>query len=121
MSTPIIDDWRRRDFLTRSALAGAASLLGVAPAPLAAEPPLDTTSVRFEWAGGACTAPKYVAEELLRAEGFTDVQYVNKDARNLTSRRLKTLSSGEADFDLVFVPDLVLEIEKASPIVILAG
>ena len=25
---------------------------------------------------GICIAPQYVAEELLRAEGFTDVRYV---------------------------------------------
>jgi hypothetical protein len=49
------------------------------------------------------------------------VQYVNKEAQNLTSRRLQALSAGEADFDLQFVPDLLIEIEKAKPIVILAG
>jgi len=71
--------------------------------------------------GGACQAPKYVAEELLRAEGFGDVQYVNKNAPNVSSRRLKALSSGETDFDLMFLPDVVIELEKTTPIVILAG
>jgi NitT/TauT family transport system substrate-binding protein len=121
MSTSMSDDWRRRDFLTQSVLAGAAGLFGLRSEPADAEPPPETTRLRLEGAGGTCQAPKYVAEELLRAEGFTDVQYVKKDAKNVTSRRLKALSSGETDFDLMFVPDLVLEVEKANPIVILAG
>jgi NitT/TauT family transport system substrate-binding protein len=57
----------------------------------------------------------------LRAEGFTDVQYVNREAKNLTSRRLAALSAGESDFDLHFVPDLIIQVDKAGPIVILAG
>jgi NitT/TauT family transport system substrate-binding protein len=113
--------WSRREFLTNLSLAGGAALLGLQSDVAAAEPPLETTRIRLEWAGGTCQAPKYVVEELLRAEGFTDVQYVNKDAKHLNSRRLKALSSGETDFDLQFVPDLVLEVEKANPIVILAG
>jgi NitT/TauT family transport system substrate-binding protein len=114
-------DMTRREFASGLTLAGTAGLLGLWPETASAESPPETTRIRLEWAGGTCQAPKYVAEELLRAEGFTDVQYVNREARNLTSRRLKALSSDEADFDLMFVPDLILEIDKANPIVILAG
>jgi NitT/TauT family transport system substrate-binding protein len=121
MSRWTADDWRRREFLTRSALAGAAGLLGVAAEPVAAEPPLETTRIRLDWAGGTCQAPKYVAEELLRGEGFADLQYVNREAPNLSSRRLKALSSGETDFDLLFLPDLVIELDKGTQSVILAG
>ena len=115
------EGYGRREFVCGLTLAGTAGLISGVARPTAAEPPPETTRIRLEWAGGTCNAPKYVAEELLRAEGFTDVQYVNRDAKNLTSRRLKALSSGEADFDLQFVPDLVIEIDKANPIVILAG
>src|SRR5262245_52438101 len=121
MNTRRDGHWSRREFLTNLSLAGGAALLGLQSDVAAAEPPLETTRIRLEWAGGTCQAPKYVVEELLRAEGFTDVQYVNKDAKNMVSRRLKALSSGETDFDLIFVADLVLEVEKANPIVILAG
>src|SRR5262249_34056716 len=113
--------WSRRAFVRDLSIAGAVGFLGASPPRLGAEPPPETPRIRLDWAGGACTAAKYVVEELLRAEGFTDVQYLNKDAKNLSSRRLKALSSGEVDFDLMFVPDLVLEVEKADPIVILAG
>jgi NitT/TauT family transport system substrate-binding protein len=40
-----------------------------------------------------CIAPKYVAEELLQAEGFTEVQYVEAVAG---ARVAKALASGAA-------------------------
>ena len=61
----------RRDFLTTLSVAGAASVLG-ARAPLADEGPLETTTVRLVRTSGICVAPIYIAEELLRAEGFAD-------------------------------------------------
>jgi NitT/TauT family transport system substrate-binding protein len=65
----------RRQFLTALSLAGAARLVG-APAALAAEGPLETTKVRFVKIPGICNAPQYVAEELLQAEGFTDISSI---------------------------------------------
>ena len=65
----------RRRFLTTLSLAGAVSLLGPAPA-LAAEGALETTTIRLAKIANVCIAPQYLAEELLRAEGFTDVRYV---------------------------------------------
>src|SRR3989442_9663977 len=96
--------WSRRAFVRDLSIAGTAGVLGAHPRRLGAEPPLETTRIRLGWAGGACNAPKYVAEEVLRAEGFTEVQDVNKNAKNLSSRRLKALSLGGADFDLQFLP-----------------
>ena len=64
----------RRRFFTGVSLAGAAGLLGAWPTR-AAQPGLETTSVRIASVDGICIAPQYVAEELLRAEGFTDVRY----------------------------------------------
>src|SRR5262249_13092400 len=84
------------------------------------EPPPETTRIRLEWTGGACQAPKWVAEELLRAEGFT-VQAFHKEGRPVTSLRLKALASSDTDFDLLFAPDLILGLEAGQPIVILAG
>jgi NitT/TauT family transport system substrate-binding protein len=113
--------WSRREVVSTLTLAGTMGLVeGVARATAAAGR-LETTRIRLEWAGGTCQAPKYVAEELLRGEGFTDLQYVNREAPNLSSRRLKALSSGETDFDLQFVPDLVIALDKGTQIVILAG
>ena len=112
--------WSRREFVSGLTLAGTAGLIGLRPEPAAAEPPPETTRVRLEWTGGACQAPRWVAEELLRAEGFT-VQSFHKEGRPTTSLRLKTLGSGDSDFDLLFAPDLILGVEAGHPIVILAG
>jgi NitT/TauT family transport system substrate-binding protein len=70
---------RRRRFLTNLSLAGAASLLRTPPV-LAAEEALETTTVRLPKVLGVCVSPQYVAEELLRAEGFTDIVYVETPA-----------------------------------------
>ena len=64
----------RRQFLTGLSLAGAAGLLRL-PAK-AGEERLETTSVRFMRTPSICHAPEFVVEDLLRAEGFTDIRYV---------------------------------------------
>ena len=79
-------DLNRGDFRCRSDRIAAISwparrwprpsgVLG-ARGSLADEGPPETTTVRLTTAAGICIAPQYIAEELLRAEGFTDVRYV---------------------------------------------
>src|SRR5438132_13048888 len=70
---PIIQN--RRQVLTTLSLAGATALVR-APPSLAAEGALETTTVRLAKNEGICIAPQYIADELLRAEGFTDIRYV---------------------------------------------
>jgi NitT/TauT family transport system substrate-binding protein len=65
----------RREFLAGLSATGAASMLGARASP-AAEGPLETTTVRLTTAAGICIAPQYLAGELLRADGFTDVHFV---------------------------------------------
>ena len=65
----------RRRFLATLSSAGAAGLIG-APSSSAQDGRLETTTVRLAKIPGICVAPQYVAEELLKSEGFTDVQYV---------------------------------------------
>jgi hypothetical protein len=45
-------------------------------AALHAEPPPETTTVRLPKFTPYCLAPQYVAEDMLRAEGFSDVQFI---------------------------------------------
>src|ERR1700740_604622 len=66
----------RRRFLTMTALAGAAGIFPVRRAR-AAEPPPETTTVRLAKEGVICFAPQYVCEQLLRAEGFVEIRYVD--------------------------------------------
>ena len=70
----------RRRFMTTLSLAGAAGLLG-APPTAAAEGPPERTSVRFMRTPSLCHAPQFVAEELLRAEGFTEIQYIEGEVQ----------------------------------------
>jgi NitT/TauT family transport system substrate-binding protein len=115
------ESWSRRQFVSVLTLAGTTGLLGMRPEPAAAEPPPETTRIRVVSAGGACQAPKWAAGDLLRAEGFADVQYTHKRAGFSVAARLKALDAGEADFDLMFVPNLILGIEAGQPLVIVAG
>ena len=73
---PIVQ--RRRRFLSNLAFAGATGLGGAGAAgflgtgrTLGAEPPPETTEIRLKKLPIYCEAPQYVAEELLRAQGFT--------------------------------------------------
>jgi NitT/TauT family transport system substrate-binding protein len=112
---PIIQN--RRQFLTTLSLAGAASLVRAPPSP-AAEGVLETTTVRLAKNEGICIAPQYIADELLRAEGFTDIRYVHVPE---SSTRVKAIAGGEADFSANFVAPLVAAVASGEPIVVLAG
>jgi len=61
----------RRRFLSAVAALGVAAR-GAREA--ASEPPPETTTLRIFYPG-LCMSPVFAAETLLRAEGFTDVQY----------------------------------------------
>ena len=65
----------RRHFIGGLAAVGVVGVVGAPPA-LAAEGRPETTAVRLVRDPGICLAPQYAAEELLRAEGFTDISYV---------------------------------------------
>jgi NitT/TauT family transport system substrate-binding protein len=107
----------RRRFLAGLVAAGAASL--ARPRPLAAdEGPPETTTIRLAKIPGICLAPQYVAGELLRAEGFSDVRYVNVMAGVENARRM---AAGEIDFSMNFVAPLLIPISEGEPVTMLAG
>ena len=68
--------YTRRRFLTTASMAGAAGLV-YPRKPLAAEEPLETTTIRLGKIPASCDAPLYGAAELLRTEGFTDVRFIS--------------------------------------------
>src|SRR5438034_11354050 len=107
----------RRRFLTTLSLAGTVGLIR-APRVLAAEEALETTSVRLMRIPTICLAPQYVAEELLRAEGFSDVRYV--DAAS-SAEFNESIASGKADFTLHCASPLVSGIDSGGAITVLAG
>jgi len=108
----------RRHFLGRASAVGVGLALGL-PRTTPAEPPLETTRIRLVQLPTVCQAPQYVAEELLRAEGFTDVQYIKK--AGATKAIEPALASGEADINMHFAAPSILRIDAGDPITILAG
>jgi NitT/TauT family transport system substrate-binding protein len=110
----------RRRFLTTLSAAGAAALLR-APPSLAAEGAIETTTVRIAKIPAICLAPQYVGEELLRAEGFTDIRYVEVPALAPVNGPAEAIGRGEADFTTVEAAYLVQAIAGGAPVVVVAG
>ena len=105
----------RRRFLTALSAAGAAGLVRAPPA--LAEGALETTMVRIAKTAAICVAPQYVSEELLRAEGFTDIRYIEVPV----STEGPAIGRGEADFSMSFVAEFIQDIDAGAPIVLVAG
>src|SRR5262245_23706571 len=110
--------YTRRRLLTAASLAGVANLVRF-PRLLAAEEALDTTSVRLSKSTPICGAPVYVAEELLRAEGFTDIRYVDAGPSALTAN--DAVRRGEIDFISGFAIQQLKALDAGVPLTVLAG
>jgi NitT/TauT family transport system substrate-binding protein len=106
----------RRQFLTTASSAGAAVLLRPAPL-LAADVPLETTTVRIIKSTAICIAPQYIAEEQLRAEGFTDIRFVEIAPDDYW----EALREGKVDFGLSYASSHLTAIDAGAPITLLAG
>jgi NitT/TauT family transport system substrate-binding protein len=104
----------RRDFLASLAAAGAASVLGDRPS-LADEGPPEVTTIRLRRDPSVCVAPWYIAEDLLRAEGFSEIRYV--PAKFTTT----SVGQGELDFGLADAGSIVARLDEGVPITALAG
>ncbi len=107
----------RRRFLATFSSAGAAGLLGC-PNSNAQEAPPETTTIRLVKSPSLCSAPQYVATELLHAEGFTDVRYVISDSGLNQS---KAIARGEVDLSLHFSSPLLIAIDAGERITIVGG
>src|SRR5438067_6399631 len=107
----------RRQVLSSLALAGGIGFVPLSRSS-AATVPLETTRVRLVQDQSSCLAPEYVAEELLRDEGFTDIQYVEvaSDADDQ-----KMIATGAADFALDFALKFVTAIDAGEPLTVLSG
>src|SRR5262245_50935196 len=128
MSTQHARPFSRRRFLSGVTLAGTAGLLGWHPRQAAAEPPPETTTLRLGQAVAGCQAPQYVAEALLRAEGFTEVQYVSVTelktkfgTKNVVEAYGKGLLSGALDLSLYFVASEIVQLDEGYPVALLGG
>jgi len=131
-----MDRYSRREILNRAGqlgvAAGSVALLAgcsrlatsgspgwTAPAMGAARgTSLETTTLRFaSIPGAACMAPVYVAEELLRADGFTDVQFTSMQPAEI----LPALADGKIDLQTHTVGIPIVHADTSDATVMLAG
>jgi NitT/TauT family transport system substrate-binding protein len=106
----------RRHFLKTLSVSTAAMLIGRSHS-WAQEAPPETTTIRLAKHAGICIAPQYIADELLRAEGFTDIQYVWRPPAVLSP----AIGRAEVDFSMHFSPPSILAIEAGERVIMLAG
>ena len=105
----------RPAFLQASAGMGIASTLGV-PTPSIADPQPEITRIRFLHAPAVWLAPQYMAEALLRMEGFTDIEYVDIG----TAHGPDVVARGDADLSMWDTPGTMPALESGR-VVILGG
>jgi NitT/TauT family transport system substrate-binding protein len=107
----------RRDFLATLSAAGAAGLTG-ARSSFADEEPPETTTIRLAYYPNNCLAPLLVAEDLLRAEGFTEIRYVP------TPEPFQVpllVARGDVHFANTFAGTLASHMDKGVPVTALSG
>src|SRR5215831_7620548 len=98
------DQWDRRGFLRSAIVGGAAGLAGVRPGQVLAEPPPETTRIRLTQDPAICLAPQYLAEDLLRLEGFSEIEYVKVPTGAVSAN---VLATGAADIKMLGVFDIL--------------
>ncbi len=95
-------------------LAGARFGSGVSS--LVAEPPPEITTITLEKASTTCLAPQYVAGELLRAEGFTDIRYQAVDEAPALA-----VAHNQLDWDMDFAPEIIAAVDIGAALTAVAG
>ena len=113
--------WSRREFLGGLALTGAGAMLGVRPglSPAAAEPPPETTTLRWRALRASCWVPQMVAEPLLRKEGFTDIRYIPYTSAEAPDK--EDINTGKIDMTLDFSGRHIRDIVPGNPSVFISG
>src|SRR5689334_15150355 len=101
--------------------AAGAGVLAAGRGPTTGPPDLngelETSRLRVIQTPSVCTSPQFLAQGLLRSEGFTDLEYV----KTTTTTSGPALASGRADITMQFAATLITQIDAGDPIVILGG
>src|SRR3954451_6975493 len=101
----------RRHFVASASAVGVAGLFGSAPA-LADEGPPETTMIRLRYDPNICLSPAYIAQGLLRAEGFAEIRYI----RTQPSRYDDATTRDDIDFDFATAAELAVFLDAGKPI-----
>src|SRR5262245_39875533 len=107
----------RREIVKGLTVAGVAGGLGFRTAPASAEQPPETTRLRLIKAPSICWAPQYIAEDLLRAEGFNEITYFDLPVGPVSP----ALGAGQADLSMNFIGPNIVRWEAGDPVVFLGG
>ena len=92
---------------------------GIGARPVAAEAPPETTRLRLARITDPClAAPQQVAEDLLRSEGFSDIEYVDTGGG---TARYKAVADGQVDVSVATGAPLIIRVAAGDPITLLAG
>ena len=105
----------RRRFLCSAALAGSACMLPSLGARAADQRP-ETTTIRLGKASAICTMPQMIPQQLLEAEGFTDIRFVDE-----TPTATEQLARGEMDLMVNYASNFILSLDKGEASTLLAG
>jgi NitT/TauT family transport system substrate-binding protein len=112
------DHCGRRAFVKgMAALAGAAGLSAYDMKRAAAEPAPETTKLRMVTSPALCFAPQYIADALLRAEGFIDVEYIQAS----DTPTMRVVATGDGDFTIDAVRSAIMSVDAGDPLVLLSG
>jgi NitT/TauT family transport system substrate-binding protein len=110
--------------MRRELLQGAAAASAIATLPVlaAGEPSPETKRIRLlryapDW-NVACVAPTWVAEELLRAEGFDEVVYVPVVT---VGSDIAILAAGQADMIQFDIFTILSALDVGKPVIALGG
>jgi NitT/TauT family transport system substrate-binding protein len=107
----------KRRAILKALGAGLIGSLIDARSGIAAEPPPETTRIRLNRYpfDVACVAPQWVAEELLRAEGFKEIEYVSIKGDS------DEMAAGKIDMMFIDAPGLILGVDGGQALVGLGG
>jgi NitT/TauT family transport system substrate-binding protein len=110
------DGFGRRRFLASTSALGTASFLGVSSGAVS-EPPPELNRIRLVHTPAICFAPQYLAEELLRLEGFSDIEYVEIPSGGPGL----VVESGRADMTMAPAPAVVYTMDTRKGFIAVAG
>jgi len=117
MTPPSTSQPGRRTFLARACVAGLGTLASLHHPVAKAEPAPEVRKLRIVHVPAVCFAPQYLAEALLRLEGFTDIEYLSLGTRSGPD----ALADGRADLTMWPAAEFIPHLDAGRPVVLLAG
>jgi NitT/TauT family transport system substrate-binding protein len=103
----------RRRFIRTAAFVGVAGMLPLLAAR-AAEPAPETTTIKLPIEPAICTMPQMITRQLLQAEGFADIRFVEDPILdNSPGNPNKMLAYGDVDLMVGYASNFIVGIDKA--------